>query len=102
MIEFIKSDSLLAKNIEKSYTIIKETEKHKYLPSQVVEIMNYKGYEKFTMNEHTKLWKSQNAKNSKFSYGAQVAKTWYWYDSWVNFVEQYCEENKSKFTNEQV
>ena len=95
MVEFVKPDSELAGEIDK--ILIKETEKPKYLPGQIVRLMKEKGYSRFSINKHTDLWKSRNAKkNTKF--GTEVAKTWYWYQPWVEEVEQYCREHKSELT----
>lgn len=69
VVEFIKSDSPLAEGIEKTYAVLKETEKRKFLPSEIVALMKAKGYDKFSINKHTELWKSRNAKNPKFNYG---------------------------------
>lgn len=101
VVEFIKSDSPLADGIEKTYAVIKETEKKKYLPSDIVSLMKGKGFDKFTMTKHTDLWHARNAKDSKYNYGVLIVKTWYWYDSWLKEVEKYCveheEELKSNF-----
>ena len=100
VVEFIKSDSPLAEGIEKTYAVLKETEKRKYLPSEIVSLMKEKGYDKFSINKHTELWKSRNAKDRKYSYGVLISKTWYWYETWLKEVEKHCEahieELKSK------
>ncbi|MHC5676358.1 DUF3644 domain-containing protein [Nostoc sp.] len=98
IIEFIKADSPLAKDVNATYTVIKETEKKKFLPKEIVEQMNQKGFSKFAMQHHTELWKSLNAKEPKKSFGVQVAKTWYWYELWVKEAEKYCQENRDKYT----
>ena len=90
VVEFVKSDSPLAEGLEKTYAVIKETEKRKYLPGEIVKQMKEKGYDKFSINKHTELWKSRDAKNPKFSYGVLVANTWYWYETWFREVEKHC------------
>ena len=97
VIEFIKSDSPLAGELEKTYTVIKETERKKYLPSEIVHNMKEKGYTKFSINKHAEFWKDKDAKNPRNQYGVMVAKTWYWYEKWVKEVEQYCQVNKEIF-----
>jgi hypothetical protein len=57
VIEFVKADSPLAKDLNKSYTVIKETEWPKQLPKGIVELMKKEGYKRFTINRHTDLWK---------------------------------------------
>lgn len=94
VIEFIKSDSVIGEQIEKSYAILKETEKKKFLPKEIVDIMIAKGYTNFSVYKHTKLWQLKDAKNNKYNYGVLVSKTWYWYQKWVDEVEKYCKENE--------
>ena len=96
VVEFIKSNSPPAERLEKTYAVIKETEKKKYLPGEIVKLMKSKGYDKFSVNKHTELWKSRDARNSKFSYGVLIANTWYWYETWVHEVEKHCEAHKDE------
>ena len=96
VVEFIKSDSPLAEGIEKTYAVLKETEKRKYLPSEIVSLMKEIGYDKFSINKHTELWKSRNAKDPRYSYGVPISKTWYWYETWLKEVEKHCEENRDE------
>ena len=93
VIEFIPANSPEAEKLNKEYVIIKEKEKPKYLPSKIVEIMQEKGYSKFKQHKHTQLWKSKDAKNQGKGFGVLVAKTWYWYDTWLNEVKKHCNEN---------
>lgn len=92
IINFIKSDSENFEN-ESIPRVIKETEKPKYLPKDIVNLMRKKGYCKFSINKHTDLWKSQDAKNPKFNYGVRISDKWYWYGAWVKKVQEYCEQN---------
>lgn len=101
VIEFIKADSPEADKIEKAYTLVKETEKAKYLPGEIVKIMQDQGYKKFKINMHTDLWKSRDAKNPKYSYGTLVSKTWYWYKKWLDEVEKYCKEHKTELLGDE-
>lgn len=93
VIEFIKADSDLAKDVNKHYAVIKETERPKHLPKQVVEAMQSSGCPKFTMHDHTQLWKQADAKNPAKGLGVLVVKTWYWYDTWVDQVRAHCIAN---------
>lgn len=97
VIEFVKSDSPLAQNINKSYAVIKETERPKYLPKGIVELMKHEGFSQFTMHSHTNLWKQMDAKNPAKGWGVQVQKAWYWYESWVDQVRQHCRDNASQY-----
>lgn len=91
VIEFVPAESVLAKEV--SYALIKHTEKPKYLPKQVVEMMNARGYPSFSITMHTNIWKSENARRANSGYGVFVQKTWYWYDSWIEHVEEWCKNN---------
>lgn len=97
VIEFIKSDSELAKGVNAQYTVIKEVERPKCLPSEIVRKVKEAGYLKFTMTDHTELWKGMNAKKAGLGFGSQVAKTWYWYDSWLDCVMEHCSQQEAKY-----
>ena len=58
------------------------------------------GYTSFTITMHTNLWKEENAKKNGLGYGVLVQKTWYWYDSWIEHVKEWCEAHLSKVTVE--
>lgn len=94
VVEFIKGDSPEAEGIEKAYTYIKETEKPKYRPKEIVNLMKDEGFPKFTISKHTDLWKEKDAKNKKYAYGTEVSGTWYWYGTWLEIVRQYCQDNR--------
>ncbi|WP_226924400.1 hypothetical protein, partial [Halomonas sp. 3A7M] len=97
VIEFIPANSPEAEKLNKEYVLIKEKEKQKYLPSEIVRIIGGMGYIKFKQHHHTILWQSKKAKEKGKSYGVQVAKTWYWYDSWLKEVKKHCAENARKY-----
>lgn len=93
VIEFVSADSEIAKSLSKEYWAIKDREKPKYLPTKICKEMQKNGYKKFSMHEHTKLWKSEDAKNTSKGYGICIENTWYWYESWLDFVKKHCEKN---------
>ena len=97
VIEFVKAGSALADKVNAEYAVIKETERPKYLPGQIVEMMHDKGYPNFKIHHHTGLWQSKDAKKSGKGYGVQVASTWYWYERWVDEVEEHCRKNKERY-----
>jgi hypothetical protein len=79
---------------EKFNIALKEVEKKKYLPSEIVGQMKADGWGRFTMDSHTKLWKKLDAKNPAKGYGAvAVGKTWCWYDTWLNRVREECQQH---------
>ena len=99
VIEFVKSDSTLAKAINKDYVVIKETEKNKYLPMQIVNIIQNEGYPYFSIHNHTTLWQSLDAKNQGKGYGTLVAdKMWHWYERWVDVVREHCRANADTYS----
>lgn len=95
VIEFIKPDSELVQNLNKM--IVQETEKTKYLPGKIVEMMKNEGYPSFTMHTHTQLWKKADGQNPAKNYGTRIAKTWYWYESWLKIVRDHCKENAARY-----
>jgi hypothetical protein len=96
--EFVKSDSPLAEAINKEYAVLKEVEKQKYLPSQIIKMMHKEGFPKFGMHHHTELWRMYDAKNVKNGFGTNVAdKTWHYYDIWVKKVREHCQESGDKY-----
>lgn len=97
VIEFLPANSPEAEKLNKEYVIIKEREKPKYIPSKIVDIMHDKGFVKFGMYQHTQLWKEKDAKNINKDFGTQVAKSWYWYQNWVNEVEKHCLKNGKNY-----
>jgi hypothetical protein len=97
VIEFIRPDSEIGQNINKTYASIKEKEKTKYRATTIVKIMHDKGYPRFTMYQHTKLWQAHDAKSPTKGYGVDVEGYWYWYEKWVQVVHQFCKSNSRKY-----
>jgi hypothetical protein len=93
VIEFVKSNSELAGQVNTAYALVRETERPKYLPTQIVKQMNDRGFPRFTMHHHTLLWKKENAKSPSMGFGVQVASTWYWYEQWLERVATHCDSN---------
>lgn len=95
VIEFVKVSNDVADQV-KSLVMIKESEKKKYLPKQIVSIIVKEGYTKFTMDTHTKLWQNNGSSLKIPKYGSMVAgKAWYWYDTWLEYVKEYCKEHQA-------
>lgn len=91
VIEFVKPDSEESARI---LMIMKDREKNKYKPKQIIEMMMKEGFKGFSMHHHTQLWKKKKAKNNS-QYGTTLCDgQWYWYDDWVKEVQDYCKENK--------
>ena len=85
--------------IAKSFAIaLKEIEKKKFLPGEIVKTMKAEGFRRFTMNCHTKLWQEMRAKDPSKGYGAiAVGNQWCWYETWLKRVREECERNRNKY-----
>lgn len=94
VIEFVKSDSKVARAVNRDYVAFKEVERPKFLPGQIVCLMKEEGYLSFGIFQHTTLWKTMDAKNPGKGYGVSVAGAWYWYSGWVDVVRQHCADNE--------
>ena len=101
VIQFVQFNSELGKQIEGDYQqfLIKETERPKHIPGQVVQLMKEAGFEKFGISNHTKLWQELDGKNPGKGYGVELASRWYWYDRWLDVVRQHCIANKETYTD---
>ena len=78
--------------------LLKEVEKPKYRPGQIVQIMRREGYPRFNMARHTELWQSLDAQIPEKGLGVRMLDgTWYWYDNWLNRVRAHCEENAARY-----
>ncbi|MGP8214008.1 MAG: DUF3644 domain-containing protein [Bacteroidia bacterium] len=96
VIEFIKADSPEAATINKEYCIIKEKEKPKFLPKEIIKMMHDKGFKRLNMRHHTELWKQLNARDESKGFGVSVSGFWYWYEKWITEVEKYCIDHKDE------
>lgn len=83
-VEFIKPGSPEAEAVER--VLLKEVERPKYLPTQIVEKVKAAGHPAFTIYDHTLLANQLDARKPAKGYGVMVAKTWYWYENWFDKV----------------
>jgi hypothetical protein len=97
-IEFIPAGSEEAKKLNTAYAAIRETEKQKFKPGTIVEAMREKGYQGFNMSHHTNLWKELDAKVPGKGFGVLVERQWFWYQCWVDLVEEHCAEHADRYT----
>jgi Protein of unknown function (DUF3644) len=83
---------------EKFHMALKEVEKRKFLPTEIVATMQAEGWDRFTMDSHTKLWKRLGAKDPAKSYGAVAVGTqWCWYETWLNRVREECQQHPERY-----
>ena len=98
VIEFVRPGSELASSINNEYDriVLREVERPKHTPTEVVAMMQSEGFTKFRLHEHTCLWQDCDAKNQGNQYGVSVGGRWFWYESWVSIVRGHCKEHRSK------
>ena len=102
VIEFVSGDSELGKaiNMEYQQAYLKEVERPKHLPGQIVKLMQKEGYPGFNMYNHTQLWTQSDAKNPGKGFGVMVANIWCWYDRWVNEVRKHCSAKRHLYESD--
>ena len=83
-VEFVKPGSPEAEAVER--VLLKEVERPKYLPSEIVTKVKVAGYQAFNMYDHTLLARQLDARKPGKGYGVMVARTWYWYENWLEKV----------------
>ena len=96
VIQFVRADSELGKALNEVF--LKEVERPKSLPGEVVKLMREEGYPGFKMHHHTQLWKNLDGKNPGKGYGVLLSGTWYWYERWVDEVRKHCAANTDEYT----
>lgn len=83
-VEFIKPGSPEAEAVER--VLLKEVERPKFLPSEIVAKVKAAGHAAFSQYDHTLLVRQLDARKAGKGYGVMVAKTWYWYENWFDKV----------------
>lgn len=89
-IEFVKPGTPEAENVER--VLLKETERPKYLPSEIVAKAKAAGFTQFGIYDHTQLARQLSARHQGKGYGVKIAGKWYWYDRWLEKVKEKLEE----------
>jgi hypothetical protein len=85
VIEFIRPDSVEGQEIAR--VLIKESERKKYKPKDVIDLMRREGHPDFSQYAHQLLWKAADAKNPVHQFGVELRPgDWWWYDKWVDHV----------------
>ncbi len=84
---------------EKFNIALEEVEKKKYLPGDIVGQLKTEGFDRFTMDSHTRLWKTARRRRIPAKgYGAvAVGKVWCWYDRWLDRVREECEQHPDRY-----
>jgi hypothetical protein len=85
VVEFIRPDS--AEGQEIARVLVKESERKKYKPKDIVALMIAEGRPQFNLYAHTLLWQAEDAKNAARRFGVELRPgDWWWYDRWVDHV----------------
>ncbi len=94
-VELVPPGSDVAKKFSMA---LKEVEKRKFLPAEIVSTIQAEGWPRFTMDSHTKLWKGLDARDVSKGYGAvAVGKQWCWYETWLNRVREECRQHPDRY-----
>ena len=96
-IDFVRLGSPEAEAVER--VLLKEVERPKYLPSQIVSQVKNAGYPNFNMYDHTKLAQQLEARVPAKGYGVSVANAWYWYEGWLEKVMEKLAEGWTRPVN---
>lgn len=88
-VEFIHPDSAKGEALQ---VALKEVEKHKRLPTEIVKLMRADGYRWFRQHELTLCVRELDAKNPKKGFGVELGKRWFWYEHFIDQVRSYCKK----------
>ncbi|KRS19254.1 hypothetical protein XM52_04625 [Roseovarius indicus] len=96
-VQIVSPGSSEAGEIEK--IIFKEVNKNRYPPGKVVEKVQAAGFPKFSMHDHTQLWKKRDAKKDGKGFGCpgDYKGSWVWFDRWVEEVISHCEAEGERY-----
>lgn len=83
-VEFVKPGSPEAEAVER--VLLKEVERPKFRPSEIVDKVKAAGYPTFNMHDHTLIARQLDARNPGKGLGVMVANTWYWYAHWCEKI----------------
>lgn len=89
-VEFVKPGSPEAEAVER--VLLKEVERPKFRPSEIVRRVKAAGHPAFSMHDHTLLARQLDARKHAKGFGVTVAGTWYWYEHWLDKVLEKLEE----------
>lgn len=98
VVEFISEGTEGAEQLNKTYMLIKETEKKKYLAKEIIELMQKKGFRWFNTQIMTSYW--QKELRSRDQFGIFITKgQWMWYENWIAVIEAFCLRESKKRTD---
>ncbi|MEP6150196.1 MAG: DUF3644 domain-containing protein [Nisaea sp.] len=87
VVEFIRPES--AEGQEISRVLVKESERRKYKPKDIIETMRKEGHSSFNQYAHQLLWLEADGKNPSLKFGVELRPgDWWWYDKWLEYVRE--------------
>jgi hypothetical protein len=85
VVEFIRPES--AEGQEIASVLVKESERKKYKPKDIVDLMQAEGHRNFKIYDHQLLWQAADAKNPAQKFGVELRPgDWWWYEKWLDHV----------------
>lgn len=94
--EIVKASS--AEGEKAARILLKEAEKPKYKPGQIVQKMHDEGFPEFKAHHHSQLWKDLDARNPAKAFGVFLKDNdWWWYENWLDRVRLHCDEHREKY-----
>lgn len=96
-VQIVSPGTAEAGEIEK--IIFKEVNKNRYPPGKLVEKIQAAGFPKFSMHDHTQLWKKRDARKDGKGFGCpgDYKGSWVWFDRWVDEVVSHCEAEGDRY-----
>lgn len=95
VVEFVRANSERGQQLR---LLLKETEKPKMKPGQIVALMHDEGFPRFNMHHHTRLWQQEEAKTPNKNFGTTLPDgAWYWYPNWVDKVREHVRANAERY-----
>jgi hypothetical protein len=100
-IEFVRPDS--AEGQEITRVLLKQVDRRRYAPGQIVALMRAAGFDRFTQHEHTLLVRARDARDPAKDFGKPGLwkGSWEWFDTWVDQVRAHCEANRDRYVSPQ-
>ncbi|MEL7528367.1 MAG: DUF3644 domain-containing protein [Pseudomonadota bacterium] len=96
-VEIVTAGSEDATAIER--IIFKDRDRDRYTTMQVLRVVQDRGFPRFSVYNHTKLFQQLDAKNPGKGYGRKgdYKNTWVWFDRWIERVIEFCEAEGDRF-----
>jgi hypothetical protein len=85
VIEFVRPESAEGREIAR--VLVKDSERKKYKPKDIIDILRREGHRRFNQHAHQLLWKAADGKNPIHQFGVELRPgDWWWYDKWLDHI----------------